>query len=241
MTIIAGGILYAKGESMKLFLLMLILSVKVYAETQVFNSIARVDGKIAYLETHTVVYKGNLPTKSLTEFWDPNGKRIGVMRSDFIPNLAAPAFILRDYRHKSIQGLQWIKGNPEVFTQEQGKPRIVKKFVNTSNQVRIAGPGLVYFIAANLEKLISKKIFNFQYIIPGRIEVFDFNIKTIAHNSEVAEFEVRMNSMLRFFSPALKLIYSIQKKRLIFYEGPSNIRDEEWKMMIVDIKYVYEN
>ena len=242
MTSIAAGILFSKGESMKLFLMMLILSLKVYAETQVFNSVARVDGKIAYLESHTVIYNGSLPTSSLTVFFDLSGKKIGIMRSDFTPNFATPSYILRDYRYQIIKGLRWSKENVETFTREKSSPRFVRKFPNNSQQVRIAGPGLVFFIAANLDKLISKKIFDFQYIIPGRIEAFDFYIKLIAHNSEVAEFEVKMNSWpMRFFSPALKLIYSIQKKRLIFYEGPSNLRDDDGKMMNVDIKFEYKD
>jgi hypothetical protein len=72
------------------------------------------------------------------------------------------------------------------------------------------------------------------------LEAFDFYIKTVAHNNEVAEFEVEMKSwLMRLFGPRLKLIYDMQKKRLIFFEGLSNLRDKEGKMMSVDIQYKY--
>lgn len=228
---------------MKLFLILVFLSVKAYSETQVFEAIAKNEGQLAYVERHTVVFDGSTIIKSLTEYLDPEGKLIGSMRSDYTHSLAAPEFVLQDQRHHSLQGLKWMKNKPEVFNQETGHGRVARKFLTTNEkEVQISGPGLIYFVAANLDKLISKKKLEFQYIIPGRLEAFDFYIKNTAHNKEVAEFEVGMKSwLMRLFGPRLKLIYDIQKKRLIFFEGLSNLRDSEGKMMSVDIQYKYQD
>jgi hypothetical protein len=228
---------------MKLFMLLIFMSVKAYSETQVFEAIAKKEGQLAYIERHTVVYDDRTIIKSLTEYLDPDGKMIGSLRSDYTHNLAAPEFILRDQRHHSLQGLHWTKSKLEIFSQEADRAKVARKmFTPNQQEVQISGPGLIYFVAANLDKIIAKKILEFQYIIPGRLEAFDFYIKTVDHNREVAEFEVEMKSwLMRLFGPRLKLIYDIQKKRLIFFEGLSNLRDKEGQMMSVDIQYRYED
>lgn len=227
---------------MKLFLIFLFVTFKAYPETQVFFSIAKSKGKIAYFENHTILLKDQKPVKSMTEYFDSSGKRIGIMRSDFSSHLGAPEYIVQDFRHHSFQGLRWISKNLETFAQEQGRKQIINKFPVVSDQVQIAGPGLIYYISSHLAELISGKILDFQYLIPGRGEAFDFYIKNIAHNNDVAEFEIKMKSLpLRIFSPRMKLIYHIRKRRLIFFEGPSHLRDEKGQMMNVDINYEYEN
>lgn len=229
---------------MKLFLLLFFLTFKAYPETQVFEAIAKHEGQMAYVERHTVVYDDQTLIKSFTEYLDPEGKLIASMRSDYTHNLAAPEFVLQDKRNQSLQGERWRKGNLEVFSRETKKDRMASRSLATSNQkeVLISGPGLIYFIAANLQKIISNDVLDFQYVIPGRLEAFDFYIETLAHNNQQVEFEIKMKSwLMRLFGPRLKLIYNIQKKRLISFEGLSNLRDEEGKMMSVDIQYKYKD
>ncbi len=94
----------------------------------------------------------------------------------------------------------------------------------------------------HLDQIIKDHILNFKYVIPGRIEMYDFVIEMIQHNQQVAEFEVKMRGgPMRYFGPRLKLIYSVQKKRVLVYEGPSNLRDKDGKMISVKIEYKYRD
>ncbi len=227
---------------MKLFLIGLFLCLNAHCETQVFEAVAKYEGQIVYVERHTVVYDQSSLIKSMTEYVDPEGKSIATLQSDFTHSLAAPDFVLRDKRHHSLQGLRWINGQTEVFSREKEAKKIVKKVLTPGNQTMIGGEGLIYYIAENLQEIIKKKGESFKYVVPGRLETFDFIITPIAHNSKQAEFEVRMKSwIMRFFSSRLKLIYDLPKKRLLSYEGLSNLRNSDGEMMSVDIQYMYEN
>lgn len=228
---------------MKLFLFLCFLSIQANCETQVFEAVAKKEGQIAYYEKHTVVYDEDIVIKSLTEYIDPEGRVIGSLRSDFTHSLSAPDFILRDGRNKSFQGLHWEQDKVEMFSRETEKAKVATKAL-TKNQrdVLISGPGLNYFVANNLKQIIQQDGMDFKYIIPGRLEAFDFNIKPLAYDSERAEFEVKIKSwLMRIFSPRLKLIFDVKKKRLLSFEGLSNIRDGEGEMMSVDIQYLYKN
>ncbi len=228
---------------MKLILLTLFFSFTAYCETQVFEAVAKNEGSLVYYERHTVVYDEETLIKSLTEYIDPDGKVIGSLRSDYTHSLSAPEFILRDGRNQSLQGIHWQQNKVEMFSRERPGKRVSTRALSSdSRDVMISGPGLFYFVAKNMEKIISSDGLSFKYIIPGRLEAFDFLIKPLAHNDQQAEFEVKIKSwLMRIFSPRLKLIYDVKKRRLLSFEGLSNIRDSEGEMMSVDIQYLYKN
>ena len=227
---------------MKLLLIILFLCLNAHCETQVFEAVAKFEGQVAYIERHTVVYEEETVIKSMTEYVDKDGKPIGSMQSDFTHSLAAPNYVFRDKRHKSLQGLRWNRGETEIFAQDKGNRKVVKKVLAPGEAVMIGGEGLVYYIASNMKKIISQDGLDFKYVVPGRLDAFNFFIKPVAHNSEQAEFEVRIKSwFMNLFSPRLKLIYDVPKKRLKSFEGLSHLRNEEGEMMSVDIEYLYQN
>lgn len=228
---------------MKLYMLLAFISLEVYSETQVFEAAAKHDGQLVYIERHTAEYEDGMINKSSTEYLDPDGAVIGSMTSDYTKNLSAPEYSFHDFRHKHFYGLRWGKNKLEVFSREGQNAQIAVRKVSIKKDInQISGGGLIYFLGANLDKIILGKVCEFQYIIPGRLEAFDFYVNTIAHNKEVIELEVKMQSWpMRFFGPRIRLVYDAQKKRIIFYEGVSNLRTEGGKMMNVDINYRYQD
>lgn len=227
---------------MKLFWITLLLCCKAHCETQVFEAIAKYEGRVVYLERHTVVYDDQTLIKSLTEYQDAQGKPIGSLRSDFTHSLAAPEYIFRDNRQQSLQGQRWADQKLEVFSRERKQARVVKKDLIKTPEVMIGGEGLIYYIGAHLKELIGSDGMDFKFVIPGRLSAFDFFIKPLEHNATEAAFEVKMKSWLMgLFGPRLKLIYDLQKKRVISFEGLSNMRKTDGSMMSVDVQYVYEN
>lgn len=228
---------------MKLFLFCLLLVSKAYSETQVFEALAKSEGQVVYLERHTADYAGNTLVKAVTEYFDANGKSIGLLSSHFGQSLSAPEYVLHDTRHGSSLGLNWVDHKPEVFTREKGKARVVMRpELVDGKEALVSGPGLIYFVGQNLEQILTKDHLNFKYLIPGRPQAFDFTIKTIAHGPELAEFEIKMRSwVMNIFGPRVRLIYDVKRKRVLFYEGLSILRDPDGKMMSVDVEYKYKS
>ncbi len=226
---------------MKLFIILFFSCFKAYADTQVFEAVAWNKGEVAYLERHTLSYEGVTLIHSSTEYLDLEGKSIGVMTSNYTQSLSAPEYILRDDRNHKLQGLRWVDNKLDIFTQSSRNAKVIHhEFPIDPREVQIAGPGLIYYFGSHLDQIIKAHILNFKYVIPGRIEMYDFAIETIQHNQRVAEFEVRMRAWpMHYLGPRLKIIYSVQKKRVLVYEGPSNLRDKDGKMMSVKIEYKY--
>jgi hypothetical protein len=156
--------------------------------------------------------------KSFTEYLDPEGKKLGYLKGDYTQSLSAPAFTFFDDRQKLAQGLRRVNRRFEAFSQVNNK-RQTSEIVSASKNPLVAGPGLIYFVAQNMESIITP----------------------LSHGAEKAEFEVRLKSWwLWIFSPRLKLIYDVPHRRIIFFEGFAGLRDEDGDMMSVDIQYDYD-
>ena len=228
---------------MKLFIILIFACLKAYSETQVFEAVASSKGEMVYVERHTLTLEEGTLIQSSTEYLDLEGKSIGRMQSNYTQSLSVPEYTLRDERQQSIQGIRWLENKLDIFTQSGKDAKVIHQRMGLDPlDVYIAGPGLIYYVAAHLDQLVAGHIFKFKYVIPGKFQTYDFFIETIQHNQQVAEFDVKLQSWpMRLFGAKLKIIYSVQQKRILFYEGPSNLRDKDGKMMSVKIEYKYPN
>lgn len=225
---------------MKFGYLLLVLCAKAYSETQVYEGLARFEGQLVYAERHTLLIDNGTLISSFTEYLDPEGKQLGYLKGDYTQSLSAPAFTFFDERQKIAQGLRRVNRRLEAFSQMNNK-RQSREVVSASKKPLIAGPGLIYFVAQNMESIIAHEGIEVGFIIPGKLEIYDFIIKPLSHGPEKAEFEVHLKSWwLRIFSPRLKLIYDVPNRRIISYEGLAGLRAEDGDMMSVDIQYDYD-
>jgi hypothetical protein len=228
---------------MKLILVALFISLKVYPDTRVYKGVSKYQGEVVYFEKHREDWDEERLQGSVVTYTDSKGKEIASLVSDFSHGPAIPNYILRDRRSQSLQGVRWNNENVQTFTQYQKQQRAQLQMIFPSkDQLTMAGPGLVVYVADNLEFFISKNILDFQYIIPGRVEVAEFYIKYIASTNERIEFEVGLSPWpFHIFGTRMKLIFDRHKKRLIFYKGPSAVRNEENHMMTIETDFYYSN
>ncbi len=225
---------------MKFGFLLLVLCMKAYSETQVYEGLARYEGQLVYAERHTLLLNNGTLIKSFTEYLDSEGKKLGYLKSDYTQSLSAPAFTFFDDRQKLAQGLRRVNRRFEAFSQMNNR-RQSRELLSVSKKPLVAGPGLIYFVAQNMESIIAHEGIEIGYIIPGKLKIYDFIITPLSHDAEKAEFEVRLKSWwLWIFSPRLKLIYDVPHRRIISYEGLAGLRDEDGDMMSVDIQYDYD-
>lgn len=244
MTIVAAGILIAKGESMKLLLAMLLSSNLAYSFTQSFEAIAKHQGRIDHFERHELIFDGHKLTKAQIEYVDRDGNLIAQMESDFTHHGNVPDYSFVDFRHGIHFGLKWQGDTVEVFSQQRGENKVQRKNlgVQKKDKIFIAGPGLVYFIKKNLYQIIERNGVSISFIRPGTLKLDEFFLIPLKHTKQRAEFEVRRKPWwLHLFSPRLRLVFELPSRRIIAYEGFSNLRDREGNFMSVDIQYIYEN
>lgn len=227
---------------MKMLFLGLIISFISYGKTQVYTGEAFEDGKLVYKEKHEVDIKDGVVLSSMTTYFDPNDKIIAKLTNSFTRSLNLPANEMVDERQKSIHGVRYAGDNPVMYSQEKNKKELTKK-INLDDfkeRLVVAGQGLHYYLLAHIKEIIGKKILKLKFLIPGRLDAYDFDLKVSKVEEGKAYIEVEIhNWFLKLFAPKLKMVYHIEKKQLLKYEGLSNLKSSDDKMMNVQIIYRY--
>jgi len=211
-----------------------------YGTTQVYEAEAFHDGKLVYLENHDFELEGDKIIKSTTHYKDKNGKILAIFKNDYSKSLNAPENEMDDLFHKKKSGVRYLNGKLLMFSHEYGKKEESKAVKEYKGKLTVGGQGLHYYLVTHLEEVIKKGKLELKFLIPGRLDEYDFYLKVTKTEPTLVSFEIEIdNWFLRLFAPKLKLLYDRQKKRLLQYEGLSNLKNEKGDMMNVQIKYKY--
>ncbi len=226
---------------MNLFYLGLLIAAAA-ATTQTYRGEARSGGELVYRELHTVTFEGEKPLRSETVYSDPAGVELGRLVNDYGPSLALPAHEMDDKRAKNAHGIRYRQQKPEMFNRDGEKEE--KETLDSGDHkggLLVGGQGLHYYLVVNLEEIVKKGKLPLKFVIPGRLDVYDFYLRVIGATPERVNLEIEIdNWILKLFAPKLELTYDRKQRRLLNYRGLSNLLDPRKKMMNVEINYRYD-
>jgi hypothetical protein len=222
------------------------LSSKSLARIDEITGTATVDGKIVYIEKHKVEYAddGKL-LRAETSYESSDGKPIAHLKSDFTTSLTVPDHIIEDYRSGDVEGLRHVNGKITLFDKEKDMPEKTRTLDDKDSEDRIlvGCQGLNYYVLGHLDSAEPIKSLPLRFLIPGKLDYYDFDMKEVDQpDKNIAEFEVFIkNWFLRIFAPKLEVKYDRKTKRLIWYKGLSNIKNDKGKNQSVTIVYKYRD
>ena len=229
---------------MKVFFLILIVFQNfANGDTQVYKGEAKLKGKLVYRESHTINLENGIIKSSETVYTDPKGIILARLTNDYSKSISLPEHLMEDLLHKNKHGLRYLQDTPVMFNQDEKEDEETKKINrhDYKGKLLVGGQGLHYYLVSNFEDVLKKETLKLKFVIPGRLDVYDFYLKVISKSPEKVVFEVEIdNWFLKLFAPKLKMVYDPTKKRLISYSGLSNIRTPKKEMMNVDIDYSFE-
>jgi hypothetical protein len=234
-----------KSHLWKFFLLAVLFVADAGADQTVhFQGEARIDGQLVYVENHEVLYDnaGRL-LEAKTLYDSPAGKPIAEINSDFRESVTVPDHTVRDFRTGNIQGLRRENGAVVLFDQDPGKPERTRSLTekDAGDRILVGCQGLNYYLLGNLERLDPKAKLPLRFLIPGKLDYYDFNLERTGESADgIVDYEISIQDwFLRFFAPKLYVKYDKNAKHLIWYQGLSNITDEKGDPQNVTITYNY--
>lgn len=230
---------------MKAMIFFLLLTQGLHAKT-VLNiiGVARVDGQIVYTEKHEAILNPEGFYDLLkTDYVDSKDVIFARITSDFKKNQFIPDSEFYDFRNSE-----------KVVTQlnNSGKSLLITKITKTktisSNLELMANSvlsqGFHNYIVANFE-LIKNNKREIYFIVTEKNDQYRFTI-SLESPVEKAENEkltikIRPSTFfLKSLLPPLKLVYEIKSKRLLSFQGLTNIEDPDGDSYNAIIEYTYK-
>jgi hypothetical protein len=208
-----------------------------YAETQVYKGEASIEGKLVYREEHSANFEDNKIKSAQTSYTDPSGKTLAKLRSNFSRSVNVPEHEMED-KKTGVYGVRYRDEEIIMYRKFEGQEETKTIKNDNKKKLLVAGQGLHYWILHNFDELLAKKKIELLFLIPGKLDTYNFTLKLLKSTPDRAELEVEIDSwFLRLFAPKLELTYDIKNKRLARYKGLSNLQSDKGDIMNVEIIY----
>lgn len=200
------------------------------------EAIARSPGQDAplYRERHWTRYESGRASERLVLYLCPDGTPFGRKHVDYRASAQAPAFEFTDARSGYREGLRRVAGKASVwFREARGSERSAAV---TANRL-VADAGFDTFIRTHWPALTSGQAVALSFAVPARLGSLDFKLRRVTQTTIAGEpahvFRLSLGGWLGLIAPAIDVAYGKQSRRLLRFEGMSNLRDDAGRKQLV--------
>lgn len=215
-----------------------------HAKIESFEGIAKdFANRVHYVEKHRREYRNGQIYRSTTEYFR-DGKKIAQLISRYPKGPTLPEYDFEDFALGYLDGVRFLEsGDLEMYRQkgvnEEKETRTLKLEKNM-----VTGQGFDFFVRENIEELQQGETKQLNLVFPGRLTSYNFQITTKPADNEKFpnSLHVRLqfdNWFFRLFTPYIDVYYDREMKRLLYFEGVTNIKDESKKARKRMITYEY--
>ena len=195
----------------------------------VSNAYDRATGQYIYSEYHREFYRNGKHLYSIVEYRSPT-QVLARKTIDFSRSRQAPDFRLEDLRTGYVEGAAAVPGGYRFFTRQDRDGAMEEKVLAIPDPAVIDG-GFDYFIRDNFDRLARGEWMPVNFGAANRKDFFRFNIYKTAESEadgrRVMLLQVEANNViLKQLVDPIKLVYDVQSRRLLSFQGVSNINDE---------------
>jgi len=199
-----------------------------------------VTGELVYREKHQEVYEAGDLKSAETLYLSPTGEKMAQLTSKYSQGLGLPEYRFEDFRSGYEDGVEIRNGKVVAFKKASAaEARQEQAFAMKEGLV--SGQGFNVLVRSSLDDVLREGPMHVQLILPSRLDSFHFRARVLESSNDKTKvrFEID-NWILRLFASHLDLEYETKSKRLLKYEGISNLEDANGKHPQVIITYRYK-
>jgi hypothetical protein len=194
--------------------------------------------ELMYLEHHLIRRDQGRPTERLVVYRCPDGTAFARKRVDYGQSVQAPEFSLEDARLGYGEGLRRSGGTGTGMVWVRAAAGETERSAPLGDSTAlVADAGFDEFIRGNWQSLVSGQSVPLKFAVPSRLQVFGFRVArqgSIELDGEPAErFRLRLGGLLGWIAPHIDVAYGRDSKRLLRFEGISNLRSDDGKSQLV--------
>lgn len=195
---------------------------------------------------YTEVHEQNLASDGavqtgVTTYYDPQGREIARKTLDYRGNRTVPVYRM------DIPALRYAEGissnTPQAVLFKRDRDQEERKTLPLDDGLVAADAGFNQLLQDQLSAILKGDTVRFGLIVAGRTDRYRFRASKVSEQTvggqAILRILVEPDSMLRVLVPPIALSYSIKDKRLLSYQGVSNILDPDTAKVYKHISIVY--
>ena len=193
--------------------------------------------KFYYLEEHRETIDHDVLKQTVIQYKDSAGAVIAKKVINYEGNKITPVFEQNDYRDGYTEGVSFA-GNKLVLKFRKNKKETLKTKLMDMPAHLVVDGGFNYYIKGNWSDLTNGKTKVFNFAVPSQLDYFTFRLYKDSQKDDEIVFKMEPdNYLLRKLVDPIRVTYKASTKRIIKYEGLSNINDKKGKSYLVKIMY----
>ncbi|WP_152560446.1 hypothetical protein [Arenimonas donghaensis] len=186
-------------------------------------------GDLLYTEQHLLRHQDQQLRQRLVVYRCANGTAFARKRIDYADSALAPAFHFEDARLGYREGLRREAGGQELWVQPSPAEAERSAKLEAGAGV-VADAGFDEFIRRQWQPLLAGDAVKLQFAVPSRLDSYGFTVRRRGSDrvgGEDAEvFRLRLGGLWGLLAPHIDVAYARESRRLLRFEGLSNLRDE---------------
>lgn len=181
-----------------------------------------------FREQHFVRSAGDRAIERLVIYRCPDGTAFGRKRIDYRDSALAPAFFLEDLRSGYREGLRR-DATPALFFRPDGKT--AERSAPLASTGLVADAGFDEFVRLHWSRLVTGEKVPLEFAVPSRLRSLPFSVsragETVLLGEKAWVFALKLDGLLGWLVPAIEVSYGQLSRRLLRFEGLSNLRDDK--------------
>lgn len=182
---------------------------------------------LVFREQHFLRAESGRPLERLVVYRCPAGPAFARKRLDYLASTQAPEFHLEDRRSGYREGMRRRDGRVELFF-SAARGGAEKRALQRAGPA-VADAGFDEFVRANWQELLDGRTLPLQFAVPSRLRSMEFTVamrgRTRVASEEAVQFRLRLDGLLGLVAPHIDVAYGLRSRRLLRFEGLSNMRD----------------
>jgi len=193
------------------------------------------DGSPAYTERHFVLREPAGPVERLVLYLCPDGEAFARKRVRYADSPFAPAFELHDGRDGYREGARrqddtlWLFSRTPGGREREGRVALDPELV--------ADAGFDEFVRRHWDRLVEGERLALRFALPARGEAYRFRVQRVPGTADELRVRLQLRGVLSLFADGIDVAYDLHDRRLLRYEGLSNLRDDEGRQAAVRIDF----
>jgi hypothetical protein len=195
-------------------------------------------GRLLYTERHLLRDAQGEPLERLVSYLCPNGTVFARKRVDYAPSPVAPSFQLDDGRDGYREGVRRTGARIDAFVRQRTGAAEERGTLPAGPRL-VADAGFDEYVRRNWSALVAGHTLPVDFAVPASRRAYTFKLRKLASPTidgvPAHLFRLKIGGLLGLVAPQIDVAYARESKRLLRFEGVTNLRDydgDQWTARI---------